>query len=129
VPASPALRTTYEHAIGGLRGQLDLAPAGRPVVPDHVTWLNAEMIKTRLANGYCTRHLAQGACAYANICETCDNFTPGATMADIITAQLHDQQALADDAQQRGWASEHARHDHVATALEEHLATIERARR
>lgn len=56
-------------------------------MPDHVTWLNAEMIKTRLANGFCTRHLAQGACAYANICETCDNFTPGTTMADIITAQ------------------------------------------
>jgi len=126
--ASPTLRTAYEHAIGGLRGQLDLAAVGRPVVPDHVTWLNAEMIKTRLANGFCTRHLAQGACAYANICETCDNFTPGTTMADIITAQLHDEQALADDAKQRGWASEHARHAHVATSLDKHLEAINRAR-
>ena len=53
---------------------------------------------------------------------------PGTTMADIITAQLHDEQALADDAKQRGWASEHARHAHVATSLDKHLEAINRAR-
>lgn len=126
--ASPTLRQAYEHSIGGLRGQLDLAATGRPVVPDAMSWLTTEMIKTRLANGYCSRHLAQGACAYANICETCDNFTPGTDMTDILAAQLHDQQALVDDAEQRGWTSEHARHDRVATALRQHLHTIQRSR-
>ena len=77
--ASPTLRTARA------RHRRTAAPSGsppfgQPVIPDHVAWLNAEMIKTRLANRYCTRQPAQGACAYANICETCDNFTPGTTM-------------------------------------------------
>ena len=37
-------------------------------------WLNSEMLKTRVAHGYCSRQLAAEACPYANICEQCDNF-------------------------------------------------------
>ena len=59
-----------------MRRQLTLTPVGRPIVPDKVTWLAAEMLKTRVAHGYCPRHQSQGACPYANICETCDNYTP-----------------------------------------------------
>jgi hypothetical protein len=39
-----------------------------------VQWLHAEMLKTRVAHGYCSRHLAADACPYANICEQCDNY-------------------------------------------------------
>ena len=45
-------------------------------MPDQVAWLHAEMLKTRVAHGYCSRARAAGACPYANICEQCDNFTP-----------------------------------------------------
>jgi hypothetical protein len=34
-----------------------------------VQWLRAEMLKTRVAHGYCARSLVAEACSYANICE------------------------------------------------------------
>ena len=57
-----------------MRRHFPLTPAGKPSLPDKVDWLHAEMLKTRVAHGYCARHLAAGACPYANICETCDNY-------------------------------------------------------
>ena len=79
--ASPALRTAYDEAMGKMRRQFTLTPAGKPIIPDKITWLNSEMLKTRVAHGYCSRHEAAGACPYANICETCDNFTTGPEFA------------------------------------------------
>ncbi|MGZ4482341.1 MAG: hypothetical protein ACXVY5_09045 [Gaiellales bacterium] len=66
---SPALRGAYEEAMGKMRRQLTLAPVGRPIVPEKVSRLAAELLKTRIAHGYCTRHESHGACPYANICE------------------------------------------------------------
>lgn len=123
--ASPTLRTAYDQAITTLLSQLTLAPVGRPIVPDKVAWLAAEMIKTRVGNGYCARHQAQGACAYANICETCENFTTGPEFAGALTDQLHDIRALQADAQHRGWASDTQRHQHVADAIEGHLTRLQ----
>jgi len=54
--ASPALRTAYDEAMGKMRRQFTLTPAGQPIIPDKVTWLNSEMLKTRVAHGYCSRH-------------------------------------------------------------------------
>ena len=51
-----------------------LTPVGQPILPDKVSWLHSEMLKTRVAHGYCARHPAAGPCPYANICETCDNY-------------------------------------------------------
>jgi hypothetical protein len=72
--ASPTLRRAYDDAMAKMRRQFTLAPVGKPMVPDKVSWLSSEMLKTRVAHGYCSRHQAAGACPYANICETCDNF-------------------------------------------------------
>ena len=82
--AIPTLRTAYETAMGKMRRQFTLTPAGRPIVPDKVAWLSAEMLKTRLAHGYCSRDPAAGACPYANICETCDNFVPAHDAAPVL---------------------------------------------
>lgn len=123
--ASPTLRTAYDQAITTMRSQLSIAPVGRPIVPDKVAWLASEMIKTRVGNGYCSRHQAQGACSYANICETCENFTTGPEFAAALTNQLHDIRALQADAQHRGWTSETQRHEHVAVALEGHLSRLQ----
>lgn len=124
--ASPALRTAYDQAIGSIKTQLTLTPVGRPIVPDKVNWLAAEMLKTRVAHGYCSRHAAGEACPYANICETCENYTPAAEFVPALTDQLTDVHTLQADAEQRGWQSETARHGRVAAALEGHLERLDR---
>ena len=119
--ASPTLRASYDQAIGTMRRQLTLTPVGRPIVPDKISWLASEMLKTRVAHGYCSRHQSQGACPYANICETCENFTPAAEFIPALTEQLADIHALQTDADRRGWTDEAQRHERVAEAIEGHL--------
>jgi hypothetical protein len=119
--ASPTLRGAYDEAMGTIRRQLTLTPVGRPIVSDKVAWLATQMLKTRVAHGYCSRHEGQGACEYANICETCDNYTPATEFAAALTDQLADIQALQADADRRGWTSEAQRHERVAKALQGHL--------
>jgi integrase len=123
--ASPTLRAAYDEAMGKMRRQFTLTPADKPIIPDKVSWLNSEMLKTRVAHGYCSRHEAAGPCPYANICETCDNFVTGPEFADVIHSQLTDLQHLQADAQTRGWDSEAARHARVADALTSHLQRLE----
>ena len=74
--ASPTLRTAYDEAMGKMRRQFTLTPVGKPILPDKIGWLHSEMLKTRVAHGYCARHPAAGPCPYANICETCDTTSP-----------------------------------------------------
>jgi integrase len=123
--ASPTLRSAYDTAMGKMRRQFTLTPTGRPIVPDKITWLHAEMLKTRVAHGYCSRDLAAEACPYANICENCDNYVPGAEFAAVLQAQLVDVEALHDDAAERGWDGETARHARVAANLTAHLENID----
>ena len=123
--ASPTLRNAYDQAIGTMRRQLTLTPVGRPIIPDKIAWLASEMLKTRVAHGYCSRHETQGACPYANICETCDNFTPATEFAPALTAQLTDINALRADAEDRGWSSEAQRHQRVAQAVQGHLYQLQ----
>ena len=123
--APATLSTAYADAVAGLRPALPIAEPTRPIIPDKITWLNAEMIKTRLGTGYCTRHRAAGPCDYANICETCDNFTTGPEFAPALTSQLADTRTLHADAEQRGWADEAQRHHRVTAALEEHLRLLQ----
>jgi integrase len=125
--ASPALRSAYDQAIGKVRKTLPIAPAGRPIVPDKVDWIASEFLKTRVAHGYCSRHLAAGACPYANICETCDNYVPGPEHLPVLRDQLCDLRQLRADAEQRGWDGEVKRHGRVISALEHHCSRLEDA--
>jgi integrase len=124
--ASPALRNAYETAMGRMRPRLPIAPVGKPLMPDKVEWLNAEMLKTRLAAGYCARQLAADACPYANICETCDNYITSDEFLPALRDQLADLHALRDDAAARGWDSEAARHERVIASLDGHMRRLER---
>ena len=119
--ASPALRHAYDQAIGTLRRRIPVVSVGRPAIPERVAWLRSEYLKTRLAAGYCSRHLAAEACPYANVCETCDNFTPTPEFAPVLSAQLADIRELHSDAIERGWTSEADRHARVINDLETHL--------
>jgi hypothetical protein len=82
------------------------------------------MLKTRVAHGYCARYPAAGA--YANICETCDNYITAPEFRAALTDQLADIQALKTDAEKRSWTDEAARHDRVAHALADHLQRLDR---
>ena len=122
--ASPALKNAYDQAAGKIARRIPVASAGRTAVPDRIEWLASEMLKTRVAHGYCSRDLVAEACSYANICETCPNYTTTPDFEPAIKAQLDDIHALRDDANDRGWTSETARHDRVITSLEAHLRRI-----
>ena len=86
--ASPALRAAYDEAIGKARPRLPLIVNDRPALPPKADWLRGEMLKTRVAHGYCSRHLAAEACPYANICEHCDNYIPAPEFAPALQDQL-----------------------------------------
>lgn len=127
--ASPTIRDAYNTAMAKANGRRSLfvIPAGtNRSVPAKVDWLHSEMLKTRLAHGFCSREPAAGACAYANICEQCDNFVPDPDRAQVLGEQLDDVRALKDDANARGWAEEAARHDRVADSIDRHLAGLRR---
>ncbi len=123
--ASPTLRAGYDAAIGKVRRALPVAPVGRPIVPPKVEWIASEFLKTRVGTGYCSRHLAAGACPDANVCEACDNFMPAPEFVPALRSQLADIEALRADASRRGWASEVERHGRVIERLEDHLRGLE----
>ena len=124
--ASPTVRAAYEAAMGKVRARsaLVVAPAGRTAIPERVDWLRSEMLKTRVAHGYCSRELVAEACSYANICEQCENFVTTAEFAPALEAQLTDVTALRDDARERSWDSEAARHERVIASIEGHLRRL-----
>ena len=100
--------------------------AGRPAVPDRIESLRSQMLKTRVAHGYCSRHLAAEACPYANICEQCDNYVTSTEFAPPLQAQLADEIELEHDARTRGWDNEVARHARVIASIRHHLERLER---
>jgi len=126
--ADGTVRDAYDAAMAKLRGraELPLVIDGRPAIPDRIAWLRSEMLKTRVAHGYCSRHLAADACPYANICEQCDNYTTAVEFLPQLQAQLADAVALREDAEARGWDSEVARHARVITSLQRHLDRLKR---
>jgi hypothetical protein len=75
------------------------------------------MLKTRVAHGYCSRQLAAEACPYANFCEQCDNFVTAPEFAPALQAQITYATTLRDDAAERGWHTEVARHSRVITSI------------
>jgi hypothetical protein len=116
------VRTEYERALTLAKERLGpVLPAASPVEL-HTDWRQAPAIKARLSGGYCLRSVAQGACAYANLCEHCPNFRSDASFLAVLGAQRADAEALAADAEQRGWGEEAARHRRLVERLELHMA-------
>ena len=118
------VREEYERALTLAKQRLGpVLPGQRTPLPlAGVTaggrWQDAPLIKSRLAGGYCLRTAAQGACAYANICEHCPNFRNDPGFLPILAAQHADAQALAADAHARGWTSEASRHRKLVEQLD-----------
>ncbi len=118
--ASPTVKAAYDQAIGKLARRIPISTGGHPQVPEREAWLRSEMLKTRVAHGYCSRDLVAEACPYANICENCPNFTTTPDFLPAITTQLADLRSLRDDAAERGWGGEVARQERVIHSLEDH---------
>ena len=120
------VRTEYERALTLAKdhlGTLPASPPGRRTLPlaaitGGAEWKDSPVIKSRLAGGFCLRAPAQGACAYANICEHCPNFRSDATYLPVLAAQRTDAEALARDAEARGWISEADRHRKLIARLD-----------
>ncbi len=112
------VRADYERALELVKERLG------PVLPPAATaapkrnWRELPLIKARLAGGYCLRTAAQGACSYANICEHCPNFRSEVTSLPILATQRVDAEALAADAEARGWGEEAARHRRLVERLD-----------
>ncbi|MGV7721855.1 hypothetical protein [Mycobacterium persicum] len=51
--ASPAMRAAYDDAMGKMRRQFTLTPVGRPILPDKLSLLHSEIVKTLVGQGYC----------------------------------------------------------------------------
>lgn len=126
------VRTEYERALDLAKshiGPLTVSPAGRPGLPlVDVTgggdWKDTPALKSRMAGGFCLRAPAQGACPYANICEHCPSFRSDSTHLPVLAAQRQDAQALAADAQARGWIDEADRHHRLIARLDAVMAQV-----
>jgi len=68
------------------------------------------------------RTAAQGTCSYANICEHCPNFRSGASFLPVLQLQRADAEALAADAETRGWGREAGRHRRLIERLDTLIA-------
>ena len=129
--SSPTIRSAYDTAMAKVsqRRPIFTIPAGHTIaVPSRVDWLHNELLKTRVAHGFCSRDPIAGACPYANICEQCDNFVPDPEAADTLTIQRDDIRTLEQDATTRGWTNEAARHHRTADTLDKHLVRINQTR-
>jgi hypothetical protein len=116
------VRDEYTRALSLAKAQLGPVLLGErtqlPIAAIAGNWRDAPLIKARLAGGYCLRAAAQGPCAYANICEHCPNFRSEASFLPVLQLQRADAQALAADAQSRGWGEEATRHRRLIERLD-----------
>lgn len=117
------VRAEYERALELAKQQARTTATGRISLPladitGGADWKNTPLLKSRMAGGFCLRAPAQGACAYANICEHCPSFHTEPSSLPILAAQRVDAEALVRDAEQRGWITEAERHQRLIARLD-----------
>jgi len=117
------VRAEYERALDLAKQHARTPATGRISLPladitGGADWKNTPLLKSRMAGGFCLRAPAQGACTYANICEHCPSFHTEPSSLPILAAQRVDAEALARDAEQRGWIAEAERHQRLITRLD-----------
>jgi len=116
-------RADYERALAQAKAHIgqplgQTAPPPIAQITDTSDWKQASLIKARLACCYCLRNAAQGACPYDNVCEHCPNFRTDIALLPALSAQRQDTELLANDAEQRGWNDEAARHRRLIARLD-----------
>ena len=127
------VRTEYERALELAKQETALqsptgdSPTRRVQLPlADITggkdWRATPLLKSRMAGGFCLRAPAQGACSYANICEHCPSYRADPSSLPILAAQRVDAEALARDAEDRGWIDEAQRHYKLIARLDALIA-------
>lgn len=116
------VRTEYERALDLAKQQARTPTPSRISLPltditGGADWKDTPLLKSRMAGGFCLRARAQGACAYANICEHCPSFHAEPSSLPVLAAQRVDAEALARDAEKRGWITEAERHQRLIARL------------
>jgi len=121
------VRAEYERALELAKARIGPLPDNKRRIPlrGDGDWRDEPAIKARLAGGYCLRAPAQGACPYANICEHCPSFRTDAASVSVLAAQRVDAEALARDAEARGWIEEADRHRRLIARLDALLTEAE----
>ena len=117
------VRADYERALTQAKQRLGEVLPDAPTSEPDGHWREQPLIKARMAGGYCLRTAAQGVCAYTNICEHCPNYRSEPAMLAVLSAQRVDAQALAEDAQRRGWNDEARRHTLLIDRLDSIIAS------
>jgi integrase len=117
------VRTEYERALDLAKTQARTPAPGPTSLPlTDITrgkdWKDTPLLKSRMAGGFCLRAPAQGACTYANICEHCPSYRSEPSSLPVLAAQRVDAEALARDAEQRGWITEAERHQRLIARLD-----------
>ena len=117
------VKDEYERALDLAKQQARTPATGRTSLPlTDITggrdWKETPLLKSRMAGGFCLRAPAQGACPYANICEHCPSYRAEPSSLPILAAQRIDAEALAQDAENRGWISEAKRHQQLIARLD-----------
>ena len=117
------VKDEYERALDLAKQQARTPATGRTSLPlTDITggrdWKDTPLLKSRMAGGFCLRAPAQGACTYANICEHCPSYRAEPSSLPILAAQRIDAEALAHDAENRGWISEATRHQQLIARLD-----------
>ena len=117
------VRAEYERALDLAKQQARTPATGRASLPladitGGADWKDTPLIKSRMSGGFCLRAPAQGSCTYANICEHCPSFRAEPSSLPVLAAQRVDAQALAQDAENRGWITEAERHKRLIARLD-----------
>jgi integrase len=117
------VRAEYERALELAKQQAGTPATGRISLPladitGGADWKTTPLLKSRMAGGFCLRAPAQGACTYANICEHCPSYRAEPSSLPILAAQRVDAEALARDAEERGWIAEAERHRRLIARLD-----------
>lgn len=112
------VRADYERALTLAKERLGPVLPAAPTEAPPENWRELPLLKSRLAGGYCLRTAAQGVCPYTNICEHCPNFRSEPALLAVLAAQRTDAEALAADAERRGWGEEAARQGGLVERLD-----------
>lgn len=91
---------------------------------EEVDWIKANFHKTYLIMGHCFHHTKEPMCDFADACYFCPKYVTTKEHIPLLQQKYETELQLIDDAEQRGWDREMARHKRVAERVKEILSDL-----